>query len=49
MVTTHTTRALVVVFAPADTPRIRLVDVLDVTVARMRDFTGCAESARSVD
>lgn len=40
MVTTATTRALVVVFAPVELDPGRLSTVLDVTAQRMRDFTG---------
>jgi DNA/RNA-binding domain of Phe-tRNA-synthetase-like protein len=39
MVTTSTTRALVVVFAPAALGQARLVEVLDVTARRMHEFT----------
>jgi len=46
MVTTETVSAIVVVFAPAEMERRRLVQVLDQTVARMADFTGCRETAR---
>ena len=45
MVTTATTRALVVVFAPFETETRLLSHVLDVTARRMRDFTGAATSA----
>jgi len=48
MVTTATTRALLVVFAPRDVDERRLTQVLDATSARMTDFTGCAEIARSI-
>ena len=48
MVTTATTRALLVVFAPRDVDERRLAQVLDVTSARMTEFTGCAETARSI-
>jgi DNA/RNA-binding domain of Phe-tRNA-synthetase-like protein len=59
MVTTRTTRALLVVFAPAGfevgsdhrtvqrTDR-RLTHVLDVTAQRMREFTGAAEVSRQL-
>ncbi len=40
MVTTDTTRALVVVFAPHELGAARLQHVLDQTAARMREFTG---------
>ena len=46
MVTTATTSAIVVVFAPAEMDRRRLVQVLDETVARMTEFTGCREMSR---
>ena len=47
MVTTATTRALLVVFAPRDIDQRRLAEVLDVTSARMTQFTGGVETARS--
>jgi DNA/RNA-binding domain of Phe-tRNA-synthetase-like protein len=40
MVTTDTSRALVVVFAPLELDAARLRRVLDTTAARMREFTG---------
>lgn len=46
MVTTSTTSAIVVVFAPAEMRAARLRDVLDATVTRMSEFTGCRESGR---
>jgi DNA/RNA-binding domain of Phe-tRNA-synthetase-like protein len=46
MVTAATVSAIVVVFAPAEMDPRRLVRVLDETVARMGDFTGCRETAR---
>jgi DNA/RNA-binding domain of Phe-tRNA-synthetase-like protein len=46
MVTTATTRALLVVFAPIDIDKAHLTRVLDGTSARMTEFTGCAETAR---
>jgi DNA/RNA-binding domain of Phe-tRNA-synthetase-like protein len=46
MVTTSTTSAIVVVFAPAEMSAARLSQVLDATVARMGEFTGCRELAR---
>ena len=46
MVTTATTSAMVVVFAPAEMDRRRLGQVLDETAARMADFTGCRETSR---
>ena len=48
MVTTGTTRSLLVVFAPRDMDPARLAEVLDATSARMAEFTGCRESARSL-
>ena len=48
MVTTATTRALVVVFAPRSLDAHRLERVLDVTSQRMTEFTGARESARFV-
>ena len=48
MVTTATTSALVVVFAPHEVSMDRLAPVLDITVARMAQFTGCRETGRSV-
>ena len=46
MVTTATTRALLVVFAPAGVGAAHLSLVLDATSARMNDFTGAVETAR---
>jgi DNA/RNA-binding domain of Phe-tRNA-synthetase-like protein len=48
MVTTATTSALVVVFAPRELQMDWLVPVLDTTVARMAEFTGCRETGRFV-
>jgi DNA/RNA-binding domain of Phe-tRNA-synthetase-like protein len=48
MVTTSTTRALLVVFAPRDVDARRLTLVLDSTSSRMSEFTGCGESARQI-
>jgi DNA/RNA-binding domain of Phe-tRNA-synthetase-like protein len=48
MVTTATTRAIVVVFAPIDVPEPLLVGALDATAARMAQFTGCRETARQL-
>jgi DNA/RNA-binding domain of Phe-tRNA-synthetase-like protein len=48
MVTTQTTRALLVVFAPRDVEAGRLVHVLDETSKRMQAYTGCREAARFV-
>lgn len=46
MVTTATTAALLVVFAPPDTPGPRLGHVLDVTARRMGIFTDARETGR---
>jgi DNA/RNA-binding domain of Phe-tRNA-synthetase-like protein len=46
MVTTATTRAMLVVFAPRELDAERLAQVLDLTSQRMRAFTGCRESDR---
>lgn len=46
MVTTGTTTAVVVVFAPLEVAESRLRQVLDVTAERMAAFTGCREIAR---
>ncbi|HEY3158357.1 MAG TPA: phenylalanine--tRNA ligase beta subunit-related protein [Vicinamibacterales bacterium] len=48
MVTTATTRGLLVVFAPRDVDAARLTHVMDVTSERMQQFTGCRETARLV-
>ena len=48
MVTTATTRALVVVFAPRDLAPGRLTHVLDATSRRMQEFTGCRETGRLI-
>ena len=47
MVTTATTRALLVVFAPREVDPGHLNHVLDVTSRRMSEFTGCGEEMRS--
>jgi DNA/RNA-binding domain of Phe-tRNA-synthetase-like protein len=47
MVTIATTRALLVVFAPAEIEGSHLERILDVTSARMTEFTGCREAARA--
>jgi DNA/RNA-binding domain of Phe-tRNA-synthetase-like protein len=47
MVTTATTRALVVVFAPREIDARRLDHVLAVTAERMREFTGARGGGRS--
>ena len=44
MVTTATTRALVVVFAPREMDALRLDHVVDLTAQRMYEFTGAARS-----
>lgn len=46
MVTTSTTTAMLVVFAPRDVDTRRLLHVLDVTSSRMAEFTGCRETGR---
>jgi DNA/RNA-binding domain of Phe-tRNA-synthetase-like protein len=46
MVTTATTRVLVVVFAPREIDRRRLSDVVDVTAKRFEQFTGARVAAR---
>ena len=48
MVTTATTQAMLVVFAPLEFESKRLMQVLDVTSRRMSEFTGCREIAREV-
>jgi len=48
MVTTATTRALLVVFAPREVDVARLARVMDTTSERMQQFTGCREDARFV-
>jgi DNA/RNA-binding domain of Phe-tRNA-synthetase-like protein len=48
MVTTATTGALVVVFAPRSFDAVRLGRVLDATAQRMADLTGGRETARFV-
>jgi len=48
MVTTATSRALLVVFAPRDVDMSRLTRVMDVTSERMQQYTGCREIARLV-
>ena len=46
MVTTATTRALLVIFAPHELRAGAVTQVLDVTSARMTEFTDAAETAR---
>jgi DNA/RNA-binding domain of Phe-tRNA-synthetase-like protein len=48
MVTTETTRALVIVFAPREIDADRLTAILDTTSSRMCEFTGCRESGRQI-
>ena len=48
MVTTATTRGLLVVFAPREVDVRRLTHVMDVTSERMQQFTGCRETARLI-
>jgi len=47
MVTTATTQAMLVVFAPRDIDERHLGGVLDATSRRMSEFTGCREVERS--
>jgi DNA/RNA-binding domain of Phe-tRNA-synthetase-like protein len=49
MVTTATTRALLVVFAPRQVDVARLTHVMDVTSNRMQQYTGCRETNRLVE
>jgi len=44
MVTTATTSALAVVFAPFELDERRLSHVIDVTAQRMNEFTGAVRS-----
>jgi DNA/RNA-binding domain of Phe-tRNA-synthetase-like protein len=46
MVTTATTSAMLVVFAPRDVAAARVESVLDATSRRMTEFTGCREATR---
>jgi DNA/RNA-binding domain of Phe-tRNA-synthetase-like protein len=46
MVTTATTRGLLVVFAPREVEIARLTRVMDTTSERMQQYTGCRESGR---
>jgi len=48
MVTTETTRGLLVVFAPREVDTARLNHVMNVTSERMQQYTGCHEAARLV-
>lgn len=48
MVTTATTRGLLVVFAPREVGAARLTRVVDVTSERMQQYTGCVEAGRLV-
>lgn len=47
MVTTATTEALVVIYAPAEIPVAQMRRVLDVTSSRMADIAGGRETARA--
>jgi DNA/RNA-binding domain of Phe-tRNA-synthetase-like protein len=49
MVTTGTTAAMLVVFAPRDVEAAQLQSVLDATSRRMTEFTGCREDSRFVN
>jgi DNA/RNA-binding domain of Phe-tRNA-synthetase-like protein len=46
MVTTATTRGLLVVFAPREIDAARLTRIIDVTSERMQQYTGCVEAGR---
>jgi len=48
MVTAATREGLLVVFAPREVDERRVNAVLDVTSARMQEFTGCLEAGRQV-
>ena len=48
MVTTATTRALAVIFAPAELPPARLEEALRLTSARIQAAAGGRETARLV-
>ena len=48
MVTTATTEALVVVYAPAEIPAAQIRRVLDVTSSRLADIAGGRETARAL-
>ena len=48
MVTTQTTRGLLVVFAPRDVDQARLTDVMNMTSERMQQYTGCVERGRLI-
>jgi hypothetical protein len=48
-VTTATTEAMLVVFAPREVELRKLTQVLDATSRRMTEFTGCRESARECE
>jgi DNA/RNA-binding domain of Phe-tRNA-synthetase-like protein len=48
MVTTGTSRGLLVVFAPREVGVARLTHVMNITSERMQLYTGCRESGRLV-
>ena len=48
MVTTATTRGMLVVFAPREVDTSRLTHVMNVTSERMQQYTGCHEVGRFV-
>ena len=48
MVTTGTTRGLLVVFAPREVVTARLTHVMNVTSERMQQYSGCVEAGRFV-
>lgn len=49
MVTTATTEALVVVYAPTEIPAARMTRVLDMTASRLADIAGGRETARHIE
>ena len=49
MVTTATTRGMLVVFAPREVDTSRLTHVMNVTSERMQQYTGCHEVGRFVN
>jgi DNA/RNA-binding domain of Phe-tRNA-synthetase-like protein len=48
MVTTQTTRGLLVVFAPREVDQARLTHVMNMTSERMQEYTGCVERGRLI-
>jgi DNA/RNA-binding domain of Phe-tRNA-synthetase-like protein len=49
MVTTETTRGLLVVFAPREVDTVQLAHVMDMTSERMQRYTGCREAGRLLE